>query len=78
MFPQAALTAGNIIAFLTALMAAGLYGNIGIKVMYQNIFQELLGLPELTTRAGQLAWIGIVPVYWGLAFLLAAAIPQFR
>jgi hypothetical protein len=70
MFPQAALTAGNIIAFLTALMAAGLYGNIGIKVM--------LGLPELTTRAGKLAWIGIVPVYWGLAFLLAAAIPQFR
>jgi hypothetical protein len=78
MFPQAALTAGNIIAFLTALMAAGLYGNIGIKVMYQNIFQELLGLPELTTRAGKLAWVGIVPVYWGLAFLLAAAIPQFR
>jgi hypothetical protein len=32
MFPQAALTAGNILAFLTALIAAGLYGNIGIKV----------------------------------------------
>jgi hypothetical protein len=46
--------------------------------MYQNIFQELLGLPELTTRAGKLAWAGIVPIYWGIAFLLAAAIPQFR
>jgi hypothetical protein len=78
MFPHAALTAGNILAFVTALIAAGLYGNIGIKVMYQNIFQELLGLPELTTRAGKLAWAGIVPIYWGIAFLLAAAIPQFR
>ncbi|KAI5204127.1 hypothetical protein E4T39_03678 [Aureobasidium subglaciale] len=77
MFPQAALTAGNIIAFITALIAAALYGNIGIKVMYQNIFQELLGLPELTTRAGKLLWVGIVPVYWGVAFILAAAIPQF-
>ncbi|THX21220.1 hypothetical protein D6D17_00186 [Aureobasidium pullulans] len=77
MFPHAALTAGNIIAFVTALMAAGLYGNIGIKVMYQNIFQELLGLPPLTSRAGKLLWAGIVPVYWGIAFLLAAAIPQF-
>ncbi|KEQ77474.1 hypothetical protein M436DRAFT_35944 [Aureobasidium namibiae CBS 147.97] len=73
MFPHAALTAGNIIAFVTALIAAGLYGNIGIK----NIFQELLGLPELTTRAGKLVWAGIVPIYWGIAFLLAAAIPQF-
>ena len=78
MFPHAALTAGNIIAFVTALMAAGLHGNIGIKVMYQNIFQELLGLPPLTSRAGKLLWAGIVPVYWGIAFLLAAAIPQFR
>ncbi|KAI4756212.1 hypothetical protein E4T52_11687 [Aureobasidium sp. EXF-3400] len=77
MFPHAALTAGNILAFVTALIAAGLYGNIGIKVMYQNIFQELLGLPELATRAGKLAWAGIVPIYWGIAFLLAAAIPQF-
>ncbi|KAH0388546.1 oligopeptide transporter protein, partial [Aureobasidium melanogenum] len=77
MFPHAALTAGNILAFLTALIAAGLYGNIGIKVMYQNIFQELLGLPQLSTRAGKLLWIGIVPIYWGVAFILAAAIPQF-
>lgn len=78
MFPHAALTAGNILAFVTALIAAGLYGNIGIKVMYQNIFQELLGLPQLTTRAGKLLWVGIVPIYWGIAFILAAAIPQFR
>ena len=78
MFPYAALTAGNIIAFVSALIAAGLYGNIGIKTMYSNIFQELLGLPALTTRVGKLLWAAIVPVYWGIAFVLAAAIPQFR
>jgi hypothetical protein len=55
-----------------------LYGNIGIKVAYQNIFQELLGLPPLTTKAGKLLWTAIVPIYWSIAFVLAAAIPQFR
>jgi hypothetical protein len=31
-------TVGNIMAFLSALIAAGLYGNIGVKVLYNNIF----------------------------------------
>jgi len=75
---QAVLTAGNIISFISALIAAALYGNIGIKVLYQNVFKELFGLPDLTTRTGKLLWIPLVPIYWGVAFVMAAAIPNFN
>lgn len=77
MSPQGVLTAGNIIGFVSSLIAAALYGNIGIKVLYQNIFKELLGLPDLTTKSGKWIWVAIVPVYWGIAFVLGAAIPNF-
>lgn len=71
------LVAGNILYLITGLIAAALYGNIGIKVLYQACFKELLHLPDLASRKGKWIWIGFVPVYWALAFLLAAAIPNF-
>lgn len=36
-------TAGNILAIAGGLIAAALYGNIGIKVIYNNVFIELFG-----------------------------------
>jgi hypothetical protein len=77
MGPRAAYTAGNIVSFMATLIAAALYGNIGIKVLYQNVLKELFGFPDLTARAGKIAWVALVPVYWGTAFVLAAAIPNF-
>ncbi|GAB7356348.1 hypothetical protein MBLNU459_g7138t1 [Dothideomycetes sp. NU459] len=77
MSPYGVLTAGNILGFISALIAAALYGNIGIKVLYQNILKELFGLPDLTTKKGKLIWIGCVPIYWTIAWILAAAIPNF-
>lgn len=77
MSPHAALTAGNIIGFISSLIAAALYGNIGIKVLYQNVLKELIGLPDLTTSMGKWIWFAIVPVYWALAYIVAAAIPNF-
>lgn len=62
---------------VTGLIAACLYGNIGIKVAYVEVFQELLHAPPLTTRAGKILWIGLVPVYWVVAWAVCAAIPQF-
>lgn len=62
---------------ITGLIAAALYGNIGIKVLYIDVFQELLSAPDLTKKAGKLLWIGLVPVYWAVAFIVCAAIPQF-
>ena len=46
-------------------------------MIYNNVFVELLRAPALTTRAGKLFWVALVPVYWGVAFVLAAGIPNF-
>ena len=62
---------------ITGLIAAALYGNIGIKVAYVEVLQELLGAPPLTTKAGKFLWAGVVPMYWALGFIIAAAIPAF-
>ena len=69
-------TVANAFGLTSGLIAALLYGNIGIKVIYNNVLMELFRFPSLGTKAGKLAWIGVVPVYWAIAFILAAAIPQ--
>lgn len=74
--PYAWQTAVNAIALVTTLIAALLYGNIGIKVLYRNVLMELFGFPSLAQKSGKLLWIAVVPVYWGLAFVVAAAIPS--
>jgi hypothetical protein len=71
------LVAGNILYLVTGLIAAALYGNIGIKVLYQACFKELLHLPDLGSKKGKWIWVFFVPIYWALAFLLAAAILNF-
>ena len=70
-------TAANSVALVSALIAASLYGNIGIKVIYNNVLMEMVKFPALGTRTGKLLWVALVPIYWGLAFVIAAAIPQF-
>jgi hypothetical protein len=62
-------TIGNMIAVVSGLIAAGLYGNIGIKVLYNNILMDLFNAPPLTTKAGKYLWAAIVPVYWSVAFV---------
>jgi hypothetical protein len=70
-------TVGNVIGFLSALIAAGLYGNIGVKVLYNNIFTDFFGAPPLSTKKGKIIWAAFIPVYWSCAFIIAAAIPNF-
>lgn len=70
-------TVTNAINLVSGLIAAVLYGNIGIKVIYQNIVQDLMGGPELTTKKGKLLWIGMVPIYWACAYIIGSAVPQF-
>jgi len=70
-------TAGNILSIISGLIAAALYGNIGIKVIYNNVFIELFGFPSLTTKRGKVIWCLMVPCYWAFAFIIAGAIPQF-
>ena len=69
-------TVGNTFALITGLIAACLYGNIGIKVLYNNVGRDLLGFPVLETKRGKWIWVGMVPIYWAGAFVVAASIPQ--
>ena len=66
-----------MISLIAALIAAGLYGNIGIKVFYNNILMDLFKAPPLITRRGKIFYAAIVPVWWSVAFIIAAAIPDY-
>ena len=66
-----------MLAVISGLIAAALYGNIGIKVIYYNVFMEFFHAPPLATKRGKILWACFVPVYWTLAFILAASIPDF-
>lgn len=70
-------TAGNMISLIAALIAAGLYGNIGIKVFYNNILMDIFNAPPLITRRGKIFYAAIVPIWWIIAFIIAAAIPDY-
>ncbi|KAH6645014.1 putative amino acid transporter [Truncatella angustata] len=70
-------TAGNVLAMVSATIAAALYGNIGIKVIYNAIFVEWFRAPTLTRPFGKVAFGMLVPLYWSTAFAIAAGIPNF-
>ncbi|KAI7157959.1 hypothetical protein KC349_g5248 [Hortaea werneckii] len=71
-------TAQNIIALLTSFFAIFLYFNIGMKTVYLEVFQEIFNFPAITTRKGQWCWYALGPVYWILAFVVAAAVPNLN
>ena len=70
-------TAGNAITLIAGLISGGLYGNIGVKVFYNNVLMDMLGAPMLNTKRGNYLYAAIVPVWWATAFIIAAAIPDF-
>ena len=69
-------TACNAISVVSGLIAACLYGNIGIKVLYNNVGRDFLKAPLLESKKGKLLWVVLVPIYWGAAFVIALAVPQ--
>ena len=75
--PYIPQTIVNVIGMTATLIAGALYGNIGMKVIYQNLVKGALKGPDLTEKKGKLIWAAMVPVYWSLAFVIASAIPQF-
>lgn len=66
-----------MISLVAALIAAGLYGNIGIKVLYNNVLIDLFNAPPLVTRRGKFFYAAIVPVWWSIAFVIAGSIPDY-
>lgn len=70
-------TAGNMISLVAALIAAGLYGNIGVKVLYNNVLIDLFHAPPLYTQRGKFLYACVVPIWWAIAFVIAASIPDY-
>lgn len=70
-------TALNVINLVSALIAAGLYGNVGIKVVYNTLFRRLLKAPSLESKYGKIIWVPMTILYWGVCYVIASAIPQF-
>jgi len=69
---------GNAIGLVSSLIAAGLYGNIGIKVAYYNIVEDMLHGPRLVSHTGRYIWVFMTFLYWSLAFIVGSAIPQVQ
>lgn len=76
--PYAWQTVGNVLALVTGLIAAGLYGNIGIKLVYINVVEEWFKGPPLMSKKGRFIWTFLVLIYWAIAFIIGSAIPQVQ
>jgi hypothetical protein len=75
--PSNANSVGNTLTLLSGLIAAALYGNIGIKVFYNNVLVDIFKAPLITSKRGKIFYAAIVPVWWSIAFVIAAAIPAY-
>ena len=58
-------------------LAVFLYFNIGLKIVYLEVGQEIFGLPPITEKKGYFLWLALGPVYWILATVLAVSVPNF-
>jgi Transmembrane amino acid transporter protein len=76
--PYSWQTVCNILELITGIIAAVLYGNIGIKVLYNNVGRDLLKFPLLESRRGKWLWVVIVPIYWLTAWVIASSVPQIN
>lgn len=55
-----------------------LYFNIGMKTVYIEVFQQAFGFPEISSKKGRWMWYLLGPLYWILAFIVAAAVPNLN
>ncbi|KAF7969159.1 hypothetical protein HWV62_28208 [Athelia sp. TMB] len=76
-FANQSLSLGaNIIGLVSTAVAAVLYANIGVKVLYENVLRAYFNAPELVTTRGRIYWSTSVIVYWALAWVIGSAIPN--
>ncbi|KAM0450000.1 hypothetical protein ACHAO4_006879 [Trichoderma viride] len=76
--PFSLQTANNVLSLITGAIACLMYMNVGMKTVYVEVFQEILGLPPITTRKGRWLWYALGPIYWALAFIVGAAVPNIN
>jgi len=71
-------TVGNVLSLVSGVIAGGLYGNIGLKILYVNVVEDFFHGPPLLSRNGRFAWTSLVVVFWAVGFVIGAAIPQIQ
>lgn len=71
-------TVGNVLNLISTIIAGGLYGNIGLKILYVNVVERYLRGPPLLTFRGRICWSIVVIVFWWVGFIIGAAIPQVQ
>ncbi|KAK5108117.1 hypothetical protein LTR62_008771 [Meristemomyces frigidus] len=76
--PRTLQSVGNVFHILTGFIAVFMYFNIGMKTVYLEVFQEIFNFPPITTKKGTILWYCLGPIYWILAFIIAAAVPNIN
>ncbi|GAM90057.1 hypothetical protein ANO11243_080970 [Dothideomycetidae sp. 11243] len=76
--PNSLRVVSNVLALLTGMIAVFLYFNVGMKTVYLEVGQEVLHLPPITTARGKIMWYILGPIYWIIAFIVAAAVPNLN
>ena len=71
-------TVGNVLNLIAGMIAGGLYGNIGLKIVYVNVIEDFFKGPPLLSTRGRFAWSALVIVFWWVGFVIGAAIPQIQ
>ena len=76
--PFSLQTVSNVFSLLTGMIACILYFNIGMKTVYLEVFEEIFHFPNINTKKGKWMWLALGPLYWIIAFLIAAAVPNLN
>lgn len=75
--PASLQITSNILALLTGFLAIFLYFHVGMKVVYLEVCQQVFHLPPISTKRGYYFWCALGPIYWILALIVSASIPNF-
>lgn len=70
------ILANNAVGLITNIIAAVLYGNIGVKVFYENVLRACFKAPSLVSKNGRIFWACTVVGYWAVAWIVGSAIPN--
>ncbi|KAJ5553154.1 hypothetical protein N7494_002532 [Penicillium frequentans] len=76
--PFALQTVGNVFTLVTTAISSTMYFNVGMKTVYMEVFQEVFNFPTITTRRGRWMWYILGPIYWILALVVAASVPNLN
>lgn len=60
------------------MIAGGLYGNVGLKILYVNVVERFFKGPPLISTRGRICWSAVVVVFWWTGFVIGAGIPQVQ